>query len=97
LLVHYNRRSLFLLYRAKLGSRATFTTSNISSFILTLTFNKTAKGEKDYCFFAYNYRVDFAMGVNLTPIVVKETIHLENLRGKSLAVDLLHFSKRKMR
>ena len=27
------------------------------------------------------------MGVNLTPIIIKKTIHLEDLRGKNLAVD----------
>lgn len=45
------------------------------------------KAEKDHHPPSLNYCGVFRLGVNLTPIIVKETTQLQSLRGRSLAVD----------
>jgi len=39
----------------------------------------------------YSYCEGWALGVNLTPIIIKKIISLEDLRGKSLAVDAQNY------
>lgn len=58
----------------------------IQSYV-TRQLSMRVKAEKDHHPPSLNYCGVFRLGVNLTPIIVKETTQLQSLRGRSLAVD----------